>query len=133
MLLLYIAVLAFIKNQWSTGCFLFSCALSVKMNILLFLPGLLVLLVKRFGFFGMFPKFFIIVGFQVLVGIPFGLVSWKNYISRAFSFSRKFLFKWTVNYRFLSEDVFLSDHFGRMLLLGMLFTLCLYGAWKWTE
>ena len=44
MLPLYLAILLFTYQQWFWGMLLLSLALSIKMNILLFFPGLLLLL-----------------------------------------------------------------------------------------
>eukprot|EP00567_Pseudictyota_dubia_P012719 CAMPEP_0197458078 /NCGR_PEP_ID=MMETSP1175-20131217/47671_1 /TAXON_ID=1003142 /ORGANISM="Triceratium dubium, Strain CCMP147" /LENGTH=78 /DNA_ID=CAMNT_0042992605 /DNA_START=27 /DNA_END=260 /DNA_ORIENTATION=+ len=41
MLLLYVSVYLFALNKWRTGCIFFSLAVSIKMNVLLFAPGLL--------------------------------------------------------------------------------------------
>ena len=45
---------------------IFSYAVSIKMNILLFAPGLLLLLIKRFGIWGTIPKLAICAAVQVL-------------------------------------------------------------------
>lgn len=49
MMFCYIAIIFFINNKWLRGCILFSVAVSVKMNVLLFAPGLLLLLIQRLG------------------------------------------------------------------------------------
>ena len=46
MLFLYAAVLCFLRNRWSVGCLLYSLGVSVKMNVLLFAPGLFFLLIQ---------------------------------------------------------------------------------------
>lgn len=45
MLFLYIAILFYCKYKWALGSLFFSVALSIKMNILLFMPPLLVIMV----------------------------------------------------------------------------------------
>lgn len=40
-----------------------------------------------------------------------------GYLSRAFELSRQFLFKWTVNWRFVGEETFLSREFSLGLLV----------------
>lgn len=82
MTILYLAIICFISDQWTLGCaiyrsvmihilnflhhkskiifsinmlysiFIFSLAVSVKMNVLLFSPGLAILLLRRFGLKG---------------------------------------------------------------------------------
>jgi len=47
MLLLYLSIVLFARYQlWSLGCVVFSLAVSIKMNVLLFAPGLLLLLLQ---------------------------------------------------------------------------------------
>lgn len=61
---------------------------------------------------------------QLALGAPFLLHAPINYISKSFEFSRVFFYKWTVNLKFLSEDVFLSQHLSHLLLL------CTVLAWS---
>jgi len=55
------------------------------------------------------------------------------YLSRAFEFSRQFLFKWTVNWRFVGEDVFLSREFSTALLVGHMSALILFALTRWLK
>lgn len=55
---------------------------------------------------------------QVLLGYEFLAVNPRAYLSRAFELSRVFMFKWTVNWRFVGEEVFLSRGFS-LALLGL--------------
>ena len=48
---------------------------------------------------------------------PFIRADWVAYVSRAFEFSRQFMFKWTVNWRFVGEETFLSGEFSVALLV----------------
>jgi alpha-1,3-mannosyltransferase len=113
--------------EWSW----FSAALSVKMSILLYLPGLLVFLFKRHGLLHTLRHSSTIVLFQVLIALPFLRKHSWPYLSSAFEFSRVFLYKWTVNWRFISEDVFLSHSWALTLLAGQLFTLIAFAMIKW--
>jgi alpha-1,3-mannosyltransferase len=54
-----------------------------------------------------------------------------GYLSRAFELSRKFLFKWTVNWRFVGEERFLSKEFSILLLVGHMGTLALFLTTRW--
>lgn len=102
MLLLYIAVWLFMNNKWRVGCVLFSLAVSIKMNILLFAPGLLLLLLQ-------FPCdiketilcLSICASIQLFLGAPFLVTYPESYIRKAFEFDRVFFFKWTVNWKVL--------------------------------
>ncbi|KAG2462260.1 ALG3 mannosyltransferase, partial [Polypterus senegalus] len=70
---------------------------------------------------------------KVLLGLPFLLENPSGYLSRSFDLGRQFLFKWTVNWRFLPEDVFLNRYFHVSLLGAHLVILLLFAACCWTR
>ncbi|NXI38577.1 ALG3 mannosyltransferase, partial [Galbula dea] len=131
MAILFLAINLFLEEHWSWGCLLFSLAVSVKMNILLFAPGLLFLLLQRFGLLGCIPKLCICALLQVVLGLPFLLVNPVGYLTRSFDLGRQFQFKWTVNWRFLPEEVFQNRAFHTMLLLVHLAGLGLFALHRW--
>uniref|UniRef100_A0A8C4XIF7 Dol-P-Man:Man(5)GlcNAc(2)-PP-Dol alpha-1,3-mannosyltransferase n=1 Tax=Falco tinnunculus TaxID=100819 RepID=A0A8C4XIF7_FALTI len=131
MAILFLAINLFLEERWSWGCFFFSLAVSVKMNILLFAPGLLFLLLQRFGLLGCIPKLCICAVLQVVLGLPFLLVNPVGYLTRSFDLGRQFQFKWTVNWRFLPEEVFHNRAFHAMLLLAHLAGLGLFAVHRW--
>ncbi|PRP83356.1 hypothetical protein PROFUN_09337 [Planoprotostelium fungivorum] len=131
MLLLYCAVLLFIKKRWSWGCFVFSLAVSVKMNVLLFAPGLLLLLLKRFGVWGTIPKLAICASLQVILGLPFLLTYPVSYFHGSFDFGRQFFYIWTVNLKFLPEDIFLDKRLALGLLLCHVTALVVFLFVRW--
>jgi alpha-1,3-mannosyltransferase len=101
MLLLYISCFLFMKHKWNVGCVVFSLAVSVKMNVLLFAPGLLLLLLQvspdlktvvvRLLTYCALP--------QLILGAPF-LVSFPaSYLRKAFELDRVFFYEWTVNWK----------------------------------
>ncbi|PIO75065.1 ALG3 protein [Teladorsagia circumcincta] len=53
---------------------------------------------------------------KVYVGLPFLIHDPISYIRRSFDLGRVFLFKWTVNWRFLPEEIFLSPRLHLALL-----------------
>ena len=101
MLLLYLSILLFNRRQWNLGCVIFSLAVSLKMNVLLFAPGLLLLLLQssgslwevvyRLGFCCALP--------QLVLGSPFLMTFPVSYLRKAFELDRVFFFKWTVNWK----------------------------------
>jgi hypothetical protein len=103
------------------------------MSVLLYVPGLLVVLVKKHGIIGAARHVGAIVFFQLLVGAPFLLENARTYVAGAFDLSRVFLYKWTVNWRFVSEQMFLSSSFSRALLASHLVLLLAFAAFKWTK
>ncbi|KAM6258456.1 dol-P-Man:Man(5)GlcNAc(2)-PP-Dol alpha-1,3-mannosyltransferase isoform 2-T2 [Porphyrio hochstetteri] len=131
MAILFLAINLFLEEHWSWGCFFFSLAVSVKMNILLFAPGLLFLLLHRFGLLGCIPKLCICAVLQVILGLPFLLVNPVGYLTCSFDLGRQFQFKWTVNWRFLPEDVFQNRAFHATLLLAHLAGLGLFALHRW--
>ncbi|XP_067945552.1 dol-P-Man:Man(5)GlcNAc(2)-PP-Dol alpha-1,3-mannosyltransferase-like [Watersipora subatra] len=133
MIFLYSAVNCFLYDRWLAGCVLYSLGVSVKMNILLFAPGLLVLLLKRHNLSTTFLLLSVCALIQVSLGAPFLIENPVGYIMGAFNLGRQFLFKWTVNWRFLSEEIFGSRYFHVSLLAGHLTTLWIFYQARWRE
>ncbi|KAJ3778226.1 glycosyltransferase family 58 protein [Lentinula raphanica] len=127
------AILAFQNEMDDIGTLLFSAALSIKMSVLLYLPGLLVILVKRNGVLYTLRKMFNILGVQAMLAYPFLQKNSRAYINSAFDFSRAFLYKWTVNWRMVPEDTFLDQGWARGLLIGHLSVLILFGITRWCK
>lgn len=101
------------------------------MNILLYLPGILVVAFKTIGLFDTAVHLWVIATIQIWLGLPFIFPHPKSYFSNAFDLSRQFLYKWTVNWRFVPEDVFLSKQFALSLLIGHLGVLLLFATRRW--
>lgn len=111
-----------------------SIALGVKMTMLLPLPAIAVILVQGSGtematFYG-FLSWIIQFG----SAIPFmGREETFIYLKQAFNLGRQFLYKWTVNWRFISEDVFLSKWFAYLLLVLHATVLLAFLHYKWVR
>ena len=127
----YLSVVYFSRYKFYMGALLFSLAVSIKMNALMFLPGILTVLVCCGGML-LALKFISIVALsQLLIGAPFIYHAPREYFMKSFEFSRQFFFKWTVNWRFLGEDLFLNNSFHQILLLTHLVLLALFGWFRW--
>ncbi|XP_049801937.1 lethal(2)neighbour of tid protein [Schistocerca nitens] len=117
MILLYGSLNYFLDNRWTVGSIFYSLAVSVKMNILLFAPALLVGYLTSLGVRGTIVQLFICASVQIILGLPFILTNPFAYIKGAFNLGRVFLFEWTVNWRFLPENIFISPYFHISLLM----------------
>lgn len=96
----------------------YSVAVSIKMNALLFLPAFVVsvFLINQGHLvitLGCLITAFI---WQLLVALPFLRAYPKQYFEGAFNFSRHFLYKWSVNWQFVGEEGFDSAVFHKALL-----------------
>ncbi|XP_055740047.1 dol-P-Man:Man(5)GlcNAc(2)-PP-Dol alpha-1,3-mannosyltransferase isoform X1 [Salvelinus fontinalis] len=131
MMMLFGAVNLFLDGRWTLGCVLYSLAVSVKMNVLLFAPGLLFLLLSEFGLMRTIPKLSLCAAIQLLLGLPFLMENPIGYMTRSFDLGRQFLFTWTVNWRFLPEWLFLSRYFHLVLLATHLLALLLFALRRW--
>ena len=113
MLIAHLALLAFSHEHLLLGCTMYSLAVSCKMNVLLMAPGLAWYLFRRTGSsVEKTCRWILYMGFiQLVLGAPFLLHNPKAYIHRSFELSRVFLYKWTVNWRFVSEgrDIFFCN------------------------
>jgi alpha-1,3-mannosyltransferase len=133
MVLFYLALLLFMKYRWTAGCVFFSLAVSVKMNVLLFAPALFLLLLRATGWAGAIYNIAVCGIIQLLLGLPFMLTDFWAYINGSFEFGRVFKFKWTVNWKFLPEEVFVSKSLALSLLALHLTVLGLFASQRWTK
>ena len=136
MFLLYVALLAFThkpwhKWRWPVGCLLFSAAVSIKMNVLLFAPALWMLLIKDVGFIGSLNCIALCAFLQVGLAAPFLATNFWGYVGRSFELGRVFMHKWTVNLKFLPEELFVSKWLALGLLGCHLFVLGMFMAHRW--
>ncbi|KAG6811325.1 hypothetical protein H0H92_007989 [Tricholoma furcatifolium] len=127
------AILLYQMGLDDTATFLFSAALSVKMSVLLYIPGLLVILFKRRGLISTLRHMMTILAIQTLMANPFLAVDPWAYFNCAFDLRRVFLYKWTVNWRMVNEEVFLSRNWAVGLLVGHGLVLVLFGLFRWCK
>jgi alpha-1,3-mannosyltransferase len=130
MLLLYASINAFLDSRWYLGSILYSLAVSVKMNILLSAPALLIAYIYALGIFKTLLHLFLCAFVQLVLGLPFLLNNPFAYVKNAFNLGRVFEFRWTVNWRFLSEEIFIHPYFHILLLFLHISTL-LYCVPNW--
>lgn len=133
MLLLYAAVNCWLDSHWLAGSVLYSLAVSVKMNVLLFSPALLLVFVRRLGWRNALLQLSVCASVQLLVGAPFLSHAPLDYIAGAFNLGRVFEYKWTVNWRVLPPHVFLSRHWHALLLLLHVVSLAVLTTGRWWQ
>ncbi|KAK5117335.1 hypothetical protein LTR62_005952 [Meristemomyces frigidus] len=128
---LFLAVYCYQRRYWTAGSLAFSFGLGVKMSLLLALPAVGVVLWLGMGRDRALKQAVLMGQLQVLLGYPFLAVAPRSYLSRAFEFSRQFFFKWTVNWRFVGEETFLSRPFSTALLAIHATLLAAFLATRW--
>ena len=134
MCLFYASLVLFFSNNLIVrrlSPVLYSCALSIKMNILLFFPALGILWVKSFGISRTIGFVVTVLACQILLALPFLFEDAPSYVGRSFDFGRKFLYQWTVNWKFISPELFLSSEFAISLLFCHIATLLLFAHSVW--
>lgn len=68
---------------------------------------------------------------QILIGIPFMRKNGWAYLGRAFELTRTFKYEWTVNWKFLTEETFLSRNFSVALIVLHVSLLGLFIVTRW--
>ncbi|KAM0887551.1 hypothetical protein ACQ4PT_028960 [Festuca glaucescens] len=131
MTLLHAAMVLIVYHKWYLGLIIFSGAVSVKMNVLLFAPSLFLLMLKAMSIKGIFVALLGAAGVQVLLGLPFLLSHPVEYISRAFNLGRVFIHFWSVNFKFVPEKLFVSKELAVTLLVFHLTALMVFAHYKW--
>lgn len=133
MLPLYASIFNMQEGRWRTALALFSLAVSIKMNILLMAPSVFMLLLMGASRMTTFSSISFAACIQLLLGSPFLATYPWSYLSRSFDLGRQFMYKWTVNFRFVPEYVFLSRKFSLSLLVLHAVLLLLFAHYKWCK
>ncbi|KAL2896499.1 Dol-P-Man:Man(5)GlcNAc(2)-PP-Dol alpha-1 3-mannosyltransferase [Bienertia sinuspersici] len=131
--LLNAAVATLLYQRWWLGLIIFSLAVSIKMNVLLFAPSLLLLMLKAMDISGTIVALAGAALVQILLGLPFLLSYPVAYISRAFNLGRVFIHFWSVNFKFVPEPIFVSKVFAVSLLIIHLGLLAMFVHKKWCK
>jgi alpha-1,3-mannosyltransferase len=130
---LWLAVYIFQRRLWTLGSMAYSWGLGIKMSLLLALPAIGPILFLGKGVKGSLKQAWLMAQLQIVIALPFVPTNGIGYLSRAFELSRKFLFLWTVNWRFVGEEVFLSKGFSIALVVGHMSTLALFLMTRWLK
>lgn len=125
-LLFYISLNLFISNKWVLGSIFYSLAVSVKMNILLYAPCLLLAYLTNMSLIETILHLAICGFVQLILGLPFLYGNFISYLKGSFDLGRVFEHKWTVNYRFLPREYFENRFFHIILLFLHMLLLILF-------
>ncbi|KAL4975373.1 glycosyltransferase [Aspergillus desertorum] len=126
-LAMWVSTWLFIKRKWTSAVVIWSLGLGVKMTLILLVPAVMVVLALSLDLGRCIRLAGLALGIQVLLAMPFLKTNPSGYFERAFEFGRQFMFKWTVNWRFLGEDIFLSTRFWQGLIALHLLILVVFG------
>ncbi|KAG5928040.1 dolichyl-P-Man:Man(5)GlcNAc(2)-PP-dolichol alpha-1,3-mannosyltransferase [Claviceps sorghi] len=129
----WLAVWFFQNRQWTLGSIAYSWGLGIKMSLLLSLPAVAVVLFLGRGLGGSLRLALLMAQMQLLMGLPFLAANPAGYLGRAFELTRQFKFEWTVNWRMLGEEVFLSRRFALVLLALHALVLVLFITTRWLQ
>jgi len=129
--IMQVSILAFSHEFDLIGCIMFSLALSVKMSILLYSPAVALVLLKRRGLLKSLVYAAIVVSLQVAIARRFIFTFPWEYWRGSFDFSRQFLYKWTVNWKMISEKTFSSPRLAYGLLICHVTSLLIVGHNFW--
>ncbi|KAK3415540.1 hypothetical protein EUGRSUZ_H01160 [Eucalyptus grandis] len=132
-MLLHASMAVLLSQKWHVGLIIFSAAVSIKMNVLLYAPSLLLLMLKAIDIFGVVSALACAALVQILLGLPFLLSYPVAYISRAFNLGRIFIHFWSVNFKFVPEPVFVSKGFAVSLLVVHLVLLFTFAHYRWCK
>lgn len=116
MLFLYASLNFFLDSKWYLGSILYSIAVSIKMNILLYAPALFFFYLVNLGLKDTLKQLITCASVQLILGLPFLIVEPIAYIKGSFDLGRVFNHTWTVNYRFLNVEMFENKCFHLTLL-----------------
>lgn len=111
------------KSMLTLLCSLcYTIAVSIKMNALLYLPGLLIsiFILTNNNIILCLLNGILMVAWQVLIALPFLKTYPWEYINGAFNFRRQFMYVWSVNWQFMDEETFSDALFQKSLLVSQI-------------
>ncbi|XP_068659583.1 dol-P-Man:Man(5)GlcNAc(2)-PP-Dol alpha-1,3-mannosyltransferase [Aristolochia californica] len=131
--LLHASLAFLLSEKWHLALIIFSGAVSIKMNVLLYAPSLLLLMLKGMRIGGVISALLAAASVQIFLALPFLLSHPISYISRAFNLGRVFIHFWSVNFKFVREEIFVSKEFAIILLILHLVILTAFSHYKWCK
>lgn len=132
-LALFITIYFYQRRIFTVGSVAYSFGLGIKMSLLLAVPAIGIILLQVLPFKRAMNAAFLMAQLQFTLAVPFLPANAKGYLGRSFQLDRVFLFKWTVNWRFIGEEIFLSRQFAVMLLIVHAGILATFALTRWTR
>ncbi|KAJ5160001.1 Dol-P-Man:Man(5)GlcNAc(2)-PP-Dol alpha-1-3-mannosyltransferase [Penicillium canariense] len=129
---MWTAIYLCMKRKWTAGVAIWSLGVGVKMTLVLLVPAIAILTLLSLGLAQSIILGLMAMLIQVLLAIPFLQANPVGYLSKAFELSRQFMFKWTVNWRFVGQEIFLSREFSLGLLVLHVSLLAIFSV-VWTK
>ncbi|KAJ6972974.1 hypothetical protein NC653_033340 [Populus alba x Populus x berolinensis] len=120
MTLLHAALAMLLYQKWHLGLVLFSGAVSIKMNVLLYAPPLLLLMLKAMNIYGVISA----LACAALVQLGKLMLVVVVVIDET-------TMRMSVNFKFIPEPVFVSKQFAISLLIAHLGLLAAFAHYKW--
>ena len=131
MLFFFGALSLLARRRFLWGTLLVSLSVSVKMNALLLLPALGLVLLRNVGAARTALCLAAGAALQLALAAPFLLAHPREYLAKAFEFSREFTYRWSVNLKFLPEAAFRDKRLAFALLAAHLAALLLLAHASW--
>jgi len=131
-LALFTAIYFYQRKIFTIGSVAFSFGVGIKMSLLLGAPAIGIILVQVLPFKRAANALFLMAQVQFTLAVPF-LSNARGYLARSFELSRVFLYKWTVNWRFVGETRFLSREFATALIILHLTLLATFVWTRWSR
>lgn len=105
-LALFITIYFYQRRIFTVGSVAYSFGLGIKMSLLLAVPAIGIILLQVLPFKRAMNAAFLMAQLQFTLAVPFLPANAKGYLGRSFQLDRVFLFKWTVNWRFIGKKFF---------------------------
>ena len=128
----YTSLALALRRQWSAASVLYSVAVAVKMNGLLYAPGFAFVWWQAGGVALVVQQVAICAAVQLALGAPFLIAAPVAYVTAAFNLGRVFNQHWSVNWRWLPPAIFSSKLFAVALLLSHVAMLAIAARWLWS-
>ncbi|KAL8944314.1 MAG: hypothetical protein Q9216_000498 [Gyalolechia sp. 2 TL-2023] len=130
---IFVTIYSYQHRIWTVGSVAYSFGVGTKMSVLLAAPAVGIVLLQALPLRRALNAAFLMAQVQITIAWPFIPVNPIGYLSRAFEFSRQFLYRWTVNWRFVDEKTFLSREFAIALAAANASFLVLFVTTRWLK